>query len=89
MKRFELSTLSLARRCSTTELHPQADPLRNPVDSSADLLRMHYRVPWSQQGGVGKAAMVAGAERQRVDRRFIGSDPCGQPPSRGSKDPCN
>ena len=23
MKRFELSTLSLARRCSTTELHPQ------------------------------------------------------------------
>ena len=22
MKRFELSTLSLARRCSTTELHP-------------------------------------------------------------------
>jgi hypothetical protein len=25
MKRFELSTLSLARRCSTTELHPQDD----------------------------------------------------------------
>lgn len=25
MKRFELSTLSLARRCSTTELHPQVD----------------------------------------------------------------
>ena len=24
MKRFELSTLSLARRCSTTELHPQS-----------------------------------------------------------------
>ncbi len=24
MKRFELSTLSLARRCSTTELHPHA-----------------------------------------------------------------
>ena len=24
MKRFELSTLSLARRCSTTELHPRA-----------------------------------------------------------------
>ena len=23
MKRLELSTLSLARRCSTTELHPQ------------------------------------------------------------------
>ena len=23
MKRFELSTFSLARRCSTTELHPQ------------------------------------------------------------------
>ncbi len=23
MKRFELSTLSLARRCSTTELHPR------------------------------------------------------------------
>ena len=23
VKRFELSTLSLARRCSTTELHPQ------------------------------------------------------------------
>ena len=25
MKRFELSTLSLARRCSTTELHPQVE----------------------------------------------------------------
>ena len=24
MKRFELSTLSLARRCSTTELHPHS-----------------------------------------------------------------
>lgn len=28
MKRFELSTLSLARRCSTTELHPQEDRFR-------------------------------------------------------------
>ncbi len=27
MKRFELSTLSLARRCSTTELHPQVGRL--------------------------------------------------------------
>ena len=39
MKRFELSTLSLARRCSTTELHPQ-------VGRSGcvpyDLASMHY-----------------------------------------------
>ncbi len=34
MKRFELSTLSLARRCSTTELHPRA--------SDADLSSMHH-----------------------------------------------
>ena len=27
MKRFELSTLSLARRCSTTELHPHLSAL--------------------------------------------------------------
>ena len=31
MKRFELSTLSLARRCSTTELHPQAALGMNPA----------------------------------------------------------
>ena len=34
MKRFELSTLSLARRCSTTELHPHA--------GYADLMIMHH-----------------------------------------------
>ena len=30
MKRFELSTLSLARRCSTTELHPRSAAVRCP-----------------------------------------------------------
>ena len=39
MKRFELSTLSLARRCSTTELHPQVGRL-GCVPS--DLASMHY-----------------------------------------------
>ena len=39
MKRFELSTLSLARRCSTTELHPQ---VRREGGVPCDLESMHY-----------------------------------------------
>ena len=38
MKRFELSTLSLARRCSTTELHPQVCLECVPQDQKI----MHY-----------------------------------------------
>jgi parvulin-like peptidyl-prolyl isomerase len=41
MKRFELSTLSLARRCSTTELHPHDG-------ASADMKSMHHRGPLGQ-----------------------------------------
>jgi len=32
MKRFELSTLSLARRCSTTELHPQGSAVCRSIE---------------------------------------------------------
>ena len=43
MKRFELSTLSLARRCSTTELHPQVSPgLPRRLNDDAP-----PRCPWS------------------------------------------
>ena len=43
MKRFELSTLSLARRCSTTELHPHVRLTPH------DLGSMDYEVPQGQQ----------------------------------------
>ena len=39
MKRFELSTLSLARRCSTTELHPHVSRVGCVP---CDLASMHY-----------------------------------------------
>ena len=42
MKRFELSTLSLARRCSTTELHPQRKGKPNHLSI------MHHRPAMSQ-----------------------------------------
>ncbi len=40
MKRFELSTLSLARRCSTTELHPHVSRVGCVP---CDLASMHYK----------------------------------------------
>ena len=43
MKRFELSTLSLARRCSTTELHPHEGWL--PCDRLEH--RPDYHARWS------------------------------------------
>ena len=46
MKRFELSTLSLARRCSTTELHPQIAALEYPLRPIHHAL-LRYR--WSIQ----------------------------------------
>ena len=67
MKRFELSTLSLARRCSTTELHPQsaaAWPGRLPLLRQQTLqLHHHARTgcPWSNP------AMGGGPWRRRTD----------------------
>ena len=37
MKRFELSTLSLARRCSTTELHPQFEARAYALDDPSSM----------------------------------------------------
>ena len=59
MKRFELSTLSLARRCSTTELHPQ---VRREGRIPCDQVRMHY------EGALGQST------DEEVGRDFI-SDP--------------
>ena len=47
MKRFELSTLSLARRCSTTELHPHLDAWASPHDPKS----MQHRGALGQAGG--------------------------------------
>ena len=49
MKRFELSTLSLARRCSTTELHPRLTfRLWGPSASKA----CNTEGPWVKQKGL-------------------------------------
>ncbi len=54
MKRFELSTLSLARRCSTTELHPQElkAMLQLLVGWFADPEIMHHRPALGQMAAV-------------------------------------
>ena len=70
MKRFELSTLSLARRCSTTELHPQVEEGLNPQQDKHALRRAHrssdltkvlktagttgLKVDWVDQGETGR-----------------------------------
>ena len=51
MKRFELSTLSLARRCSTTELHPQVD---TRVVTLATWEACITEVPWVKRVDKGR-----------------------------------
>ena len=75
MKRFELSTLSLARRCSTTELHPQVVTSALLIDQKI----MHYG------GAAGQfprqTSDDARAERptDALDARRQFSDPGTQP----------
>ena len=52
MKRFELSTLSLARRCSTTELHPHV------WLTPHDLGSMDHGVPQGQQTQPGSKSLT-------------------------------
>ena len=71
MKRFELSTLSLARRCSTTELHPQ----RGGQSSHHSIV--HERGAKGQTGdsgsrtasspGIWLKACLAGGQRLEAD----------------------
>ena len=59
MKRLELSTLSLARRCSTTELHPQlageAVPWLSSMNHAGAICQRGRRQ--TDQGEAGNAPM--------------------------------
>ena len=66
MKRFELSTLSLARRCSTTELHPQGD--RSGCDPR-DLESMQYGGSLGQEGGGGAGWGCQESPNSKAKRR--------------------
>ena len=78
MKRFELSTLSLARRCSTTELHPHLHEGEPP-----HLFSMQYEGPIGQVGGGGgdqrgKRKTFGVSERQWADRTNWGQGRMGE-----------
>jgi hypothetical protein len=59
MKRFELSTLSLARRCSTTELHPHA--------GDADSTSLHH---WGALGQRLERTQAISRRKGAVERQL-------------------
>ena len=73
MKRLELSTLSLARRCSTTELHPQA-PSRNKPRRRVDHALPRCR--WSIQMTLDRKRC---SRRRTRLKRLTPKEPLSQP----------
>ena len=67
MKRFELSTLSLARRCSTTELHPHYDAWAVRV---ASCKACNTEGPWvkreSQKPNIGNSETALGLGQEEL-----------------------
>lgn len=74
MKRFELSTLSLARRCSTTELHPQVLFWRSQKSSLhrrvADLMSMQHSVTTGQEAVADRAELPRFRQRALEAKRI-------------------
>ena len=72
MKRFELSTLSLARRCSTTELHPHVDAWVLRLTTSESCIT---ECPWvkrqsSHGSGGSHRTGIKAAETGLDERRY-------------------
>ena len=76
MKRFELSTLSLARRCSTTELHPHGRRSTNgPITFPAcPIARDSVNHQSSEKGGRSTQGLLVGLRTFGSSQKTEGFD---------------